>query len=178
MNALIEMNQDQIAIEQLICELFPIDLQKAEIKFSNPLEIRKKIHDLEHYVMKVGQLTQIETTHEIANGHYVRKVFYPKGILAFGKIHKYPCFSFMPKGKVVVLTENGVKMVEGPYYEITRAGNKRVVFAIEDSERLTVHKTDKTNIDEIEKELIADDYSQVSNVHYDKFSGMTQEGLI
>jgi hypothetical protein len=53
-----------------------------------------------------------------------------------------------------VTTDEGVRDIEAPAVVISSPGTKRAVLALEDSVCLTVHRTDKTDLAEIEAELI------------------------
>ena len=60
------------------------------------------------------------------------------------------------QGKVVVIDEfNGRTLIEAPVVLTTEAGTKRGVEVLEDTVWITVHATDKTDLDEIEAELIS-----------------------
>ena len=87
--------------------------------------------------------------HQFAKGCYVREIAVPAGNLVVTKIHKvdHPCF--IMKGVCSIITEEGVKKVKAPHYMITRAGTKRIVWVHEDTVWVTVHITDKTDLDEI-----------------------------
>jgi hypothetical protein len=57
-------------------------------------------------------------------------------------------------GEIIAWTENGMKnLVAGDIIE-SKQGTKRVTYALTDAIGITVHKTDKTDLDEIEQELI------------------------
>ena len=60
-------------------------------------------------------------------------------------------------GEIITWTENGMKkLFPGDIIE-SKPGTKRVTFALSDAIGITVHKTDKTDLDEIEAELIEPD---------------------
>jgi hypothetical protein len=92
--------------------------------------------------------------HTFADGMYVREISVPKGYLVVTKIHKlsHPCFVL--KGDCTVLTEDGPKRIKAPYHMITPAGTKRIVYVHEDTVWVTVHKTNETELDKIEEEII------------------------
>jgi hypothetical protein len=62
-------------------------------------------------------------------------------------------------GEIRVWTEQGIKDLKAGDVVETKAGTKRVTFALTDAVGITVHKTDKTDLDEIEDELIEQDPS-------------------
>lgn len=99
--------------------------------------------------------------HSFVDGAYVREIFLPKGMFFVTKIHKKTHPYFIMKGKVSVFTEDGTVHLEGPFHGITKAGTKRLIYTHEDTIWITVHVTDKCNIAEIEKEVIAKTFEDV-----------------
>jgi len=74
-----------------------------------------------------------------------------------GKIHKKPHFYVVIKGRVTVVGNGVRKTVDAPAVFICEPGIQRAVYAHEDSVCLTVHRTDKRNLEEIEAELVEAD---------------------
>jgi hypothetical protein len=103
-----------------------------------------------------------ELVHDFAGGLYVRKVVLPAGMLLITKIHKVTHPYFMLSGKCRVLTEDGVEDMVGPIQGITLAGTKRLMYIVEEVTWYTIHATDKLTPDEVEKEIIAKDYGELS----------------
>ena len=97
--------------------------------------------------------------HSFADGCYIREIFMPAGQIIVSKIHKKLHPYFILKGKVSILTDNGVKHLEAPYSGMTKPGTKRVLYIHEDTVFVTVSVTDKTDIKEIEDEVIAKDFN-------------------
>ena len=95
--------------------------------------------------------------HSFGEGCYVREWNSPAGMLVVSKVHKIAHPFFVLKGVISVATEDGVEKIEAPHYGITPAGTKRVLYVHEDTQWVTVHVTDQTDLGEIEKEIIAED---------------------
>jgi hypothetical protein len=55
-----------------------------------------------------------------------------------------------------MVTEHGSEIYEAPCSFVSSPGDKRCVLALEDTVLTTYHPTDKTDLDEIEKEVISD----------------------
>jgi hypothetical protein len=129
------------------------------------LNYRTKIMNLEEAMLKSpGSVREFPLKHSFADGMYVREISVPKGYIVVTKIHKYSHPCFILKGKCLVLSENGIKTVTCPHSMITPAGTKRIVYVIEDTIWATVHKTNETDLDLIEKEVIAanfDDFDKM-----------------
>ena len=58
-----------------------------------------------------------------------------------------------------ILTERGIEHIEAPHHGITLPGTKRIIYTHADCVFITVHATEKTNVEEIEEEVIAKDFS-------------------
>ena len=131
----------------------------------NRQEFRQKITDLHEEIEQGGGLVgeDVEkhnpTKHTFADGCYIREIFNPAGMLIITKIHKKEHPFFLMKGKMSILTEDGVKTIEAPHHGITKPGTKRAIYAHEDCVFITVHATDKTTPEDVEEEVIAKDFS-------------------
>ena len=96
--------------------------------------------------------------HTFAGGCYIREIFMPKGQVITTGIHKKEHPYFILKGKVSVLTENGIEQFRAPHSGITQPGTKRLIYIHQDTLWTTVHATDKTNVEDVMKEIIAEDF--------------------
>lgn len=112
--------------------------------------------------------------HSFADGCYIREIFNPAGELLVTKIHKKEHPFFLMKGKMSILTENGVKHIKAPHHGITKPGTKRIIYTHTDCVFVTVHATDKTNVDEIEKEVIANDFNDPA-ISLEEFKQLTKK---
>lgn len=100
--------------------------------------------------------------HHFAPGSYAREMELPAGLLVVGKIHKHAHINVISKGHVMVYTEHeGALELKAPCTFVSSPGTKRVVYVAEDTTWTTVHVTDKTDLAEIEREVIADDFQEV-----------------
>lgn len=127
-------------------------------------EIREWIKALETYMCAMPESLPLDTCpvkHTFAPGAYAREMALPKGILIVGKIHKHAHINVISKGRVLVLTDAGDAVLEAPCTFASNPGAKRVVYVLEDTVWTTVHVTDKTDLAEIEAEIIANEYSDI-----------------
>lgn len=109
-------------------------------------------------VMREMPQVALETQHYFADGMYCRVVPRPAGVLIVGKVHKREHFYMVVKGSVAVIQDGTERRVyEAPAIIVSRPGTKRAVIALEDSVCLTVHRTDKTDLAEIESEIVEPD---------------------
>ena len=96
--------------------------------------------------------------HTFADGYYIREVNTPAGQLLITKIHKEEHPFFLMKGECSILTEDGPIRIKAPYYDITKAGTKRIIYIHEDVTWVTVHATNLKTVKEIEEKVIAKDF--------------------
>ena len=119
---------------------------------------RGKITRLEQEVAALPPADLPVTHYQTDNGLYARALFIPQGCVLTGAIHKHSHISTLIEGELSVLTEEGVKRVSAPFVLVSPPGVKRAAYAHKDSIWLTVHKTDQTEIEKIEEELVTNSY--------------------
>jgi len=129
-------------------------------------ELRDKIVNLEKAILDIpgttyGDQADCPLKHSFGDGIYIREIFTPAGKLIVTKIHKKAHPYFVLKGKLSVLTEEGPKLIEAPYYGITPAGTKRVCLIHEDVTWVTCHVTESKDLAQIEQEVIAKDFDEL-----------------
>ncbi len=94
-------------------------------------------------------------THSFGDGCYIREWNCPPNVVTVSKVHKIAHPFFVLKGRVSVLSQTGIETLEAPHYGITQPGTKRVLFTHSDTTWVTVHVTDKKDLDEIEADIIS-----------------------
>jgi mannose-6-phosphate isomerase-like protein (cupin superfamily) len=114
------------------------------------------VEQLQALMRDMPQL-RLETRHYWCDGMYCRELFRPAGTLIVGKIHKREHFYMVLKGDVTVVTDDVRRDVTGPAILISPPGTKRAVLARTDATCVTVHRTELTDLAEIERELIEPD---------------------
>ena len=119
---------------------------------------RQQIDRLQAEMVKMPQ-ADLKTDHYFSPGMYSRRVFRPAGTLIVGKVHKAPHFFLCAKGEIIAWTETGMRKLQAGDVVECQPGTKRVTLALTDAIGVTIHRTDKTNLDEIEVELIEPDDS-------------------
>jgi quercetin dioxygenase-like cupin family protein len=117
---------------------------------------REQVERLQSEMALMPQ-AELTTEHHFSVGMYMRKVFRPAGTLIVGKVHKEPHFFLCAKGEIIAWTESGMKRLQAGDVVESKPGTKRVTLAVTDAIGITIHKTDKTDLDEIEAELIEPD---------------------
>jgi len=117
--------------------------------------------------MSLMPQAELTTEHNFSPGMYMRKVFRPAGTLIVGKVHKEPHFFLCAKGEIIAWTENGMKRLQAGDVVESKPGTKRVTLAVTDAIGITIHRTDKTDLDEIEAELIEPDTTALFDANND-----------
>lgn len=110
---------------------------------------------------------ELTTEHHFSPGMYMRKVFRSAGTLIVGKVHKEPHFFLCAKGEIIAWTESGMKRLQAGDVVESKPGTKRVTLAVTDAIGITIHRTDKTDLDEIEAELIEPDTTALFDANND-----------
>lgn len=105
----------------------------------------------------------IPVTHRFLDGIYVREVFMPRGAIVVGKIHKQEHIAIISKGRATVLTEDGLKEIQAPYTFKSPPGVRRALVIHEDMVWTTIHRTEETDLDKIEAQLIAPNFQQLTD---------------
>tara|TARA_R100000742_G_C4228230_1_gene50377 strand:+ start:88 stop:699 length:612 start_codon:yes stop_codon:yes gene_type:complete len=164
------------AKQQFIDKTNELGLQHA-FKFEEAwefIEYKKKQKDFRKTVMQFEEAinnhenslgknlhTVNPTKHSFADGQYIREIHNPAGLILVTKIHAKTHPFFLMKGKMTIVTEEGVEEISAPYQGITKAGVKRVIQTHTDCVFITVHQTDKLSIEEIEEEVIASSFQEL-----------------
>ena len=149
------------------------DISKFLSDKENKLKFRKKVKEFEaalnDFSTETGQdknLAAIQgyeegyVTHDFADGQYIRAITMPEGLVVSTKIHAKNHPFFVMKGKCSVYTENGMETIEAPYHGITYSGTKRLLYIHEECVWITVHRTDKLSVEEVEEEVIAKNFDE------------------
>ena len=111
---------------------------------------------------KLQTVHQINPTkHSFADGQYIREIFNPAGLFIVTKIHNKTHPFFLMQGEMSIFSQDGIERISAPYHGITQAGTKRAIYTHTECVFVTVHATDKLNIDEVEDEVIAKSFKDV-----------------
>jgi len=127
---------------------------------------REQVERLQGEMLSMPQ-AELATQHCFSPGMYMRKVFRPAGTLIVGKVHKEPHFFLCAKGEIIAWTENGMKRLQAGDVVESKPGTKRVTLAVTDAIGITIHRTDKTDLDDIEADLIEPDLTALFDANND-----------
>lgn len=120
----------------------------------NKVPTKEQIERLQAEMVQMPQAEGLVTEHYFSGGMYCRKLFRPAGTVIVGKTHKFDHLFICVSGEIIAWSENGMRTLKPGDVIESKAGTKRVTLATMDSIGMTVHKTEKTDLDEIEAEII------------------------
>lgn len=107
------------------------------------------------------EINEDKLEHFFGTGVYGRKLFIPKNRLIVSKIHKGKTLNVIIEGVISVISEHGYHNYIAPYIFVSDPYTKRVVIALEDTTWLTAHGTHQTDLEKVEMEIIAKDFSEL-----------------
>lgn len=118
----------------------------------HPAEMRERILRMER---EIAQLPPVECPVKsyFCDGIYFREMTIPKNVTATGAVHKTEHATIVSKGRLLLMTDDGVQEVEAGYFGISKPGIKRAAHAIEESIITTIHRTFETDIEKLAIEL-------------------------
>lgn len=116
---------------------------------------RPSREQIERFEQMLLQCEQVETptTHFFSPGLYARQMFIPAGTLLTGAVHKVEHLAIFV-GDITVWTDGGMKRLTGHNTFVSKAGAKRVGYAHADTWCTGFFPTDKTDVAELERELV------------------------
>lgn len=130
----------------------------------NHVPTLEQIERLQREMVNMPQ-PELLTEHYFSGGMYCRKLTRPAGTLIVGKVHKKDHFFMCAKGQIIAWSEKGMVTLNAGDVLASKAGTKRVTLAVTDAIGITFHKTNKLNLDKIEKELIEPDELALYDAH-------------
>jgi hypothetical protein len=112
-------------------------------------------------------------------GAYARELLLPAGSIVVGKVHVHAHLNIVSRGYCKVWTTDGEKMIdarEQPVTFVSEPGTKRVVFSLEDTYWTTIHLTEKTDLKEIEDDIIVpeSEFTELlESIDFEQLKGIT-----
>ncbi len=105
----------------------------------------------------IAEVPDIPISHFFADQIYIRQMNMKQDQIVVGAIHNHLHVWFLMKGRVII--NNNGEIVEhiAPCYTISEPGSKRLIYALEDSIFVNVHKnpSNTKNIEELEKDIVS-----------------------
>lgn len=120
----------------------------------SPMARRRRLEDYERALWTLPEVAEtsdkvieLSTDHHYCAGVYCREYFLPAGFTVTGRVHKYPCFNIVLYGDILIAMgelDEAVRCKGGTFF-VSDAGEKKALFAYEDSVFLTFHATEETD---------------------------------
>ena len=104
--------------------------------------------------------------HTFADGVYVRQMDMQADSMVVGAIHNHLHVWFLLTGHLMVITEDTTEEFIAPCYVLATPGSKRVIYAMEDSIFVNIHKN-PYNIKDIKK--LEDDLVSLTFEDYEEY---------
>ena len=100
--------------------------------------------------------------HSFADGIYVRQMQMNKDSMVVGAIHNHEHLWFLLTGHIVVHAHEAVEEYIAPCYVKCSPGIKRVIYAVENSIFVNIHKnpTNTQDLNELEAEIVSRSYEE------------------
>ena len=125
---------------------------------SNALVVQAAISKLQEAMEGLPDKLTAEdfvTNHHFIDGQYLRETHFPKGSIVIGQVHREDHMLMLLKGKCLVASSEGLKMLTAGYIGVAKRGTQRAGFAVEDCIFVTSHATTETDVNKLEHQLIA-----------------------
>tara|TARA_R110000782_G_scaffold237807_1_gene324267 strand:+ start:531 stop:995 length:465 start_codon:yes stop_codon:yes gene_type:complete len=104
--------------------------------------------------------------HTFADGVYIRQMDMQADSMVVGAIHNHLHVWFLLTGHLMVITEDTTEEFIAPCYVLATPGSKRVIYAMEDSIFVNIHKN-PNNIKDIKK--LEDDLVSLTFEDYEEY---------
>lgn len=111
------------------------------------------IYRLQAEIAKMPQ-ADVPLYHHFSKGVYARELMLPAGTAAVGKMHGTEHLIIIACGDVTIMTDDGMRRLQGPLVLNSKPGVKRAAYAHADTTIITIHVTDETDLDKIEAQVI------------------------
>ena len=113
----------------------------------------------------IANSPDVAIKHSFADQVYIRQMNLKKDYVIVGAIHNHLHAWFLLSGKVII-NNNGEKIEHiAPCYTVSEPGSKRLIYAVEDSVFVNVHKnpSNTQNIEELENEIVSMTMEEYNN---------------
>lgn len=111
------------------------------------------VRDVQQQITDNAELIDVPVEHHFAPGVYMRQMNAAAGTLVVSKMHRTEHMNILLTGSLTVATENGIELLKAPVVLKSMPGTKRIGYFHEDSSWLTIHPTNETDVDQLEKDI-------------------------
>jgi hypothetical protein len=133
--------------------------------FTEQLQLKK----IEDYMLTEKQL-DLPVEHIFSGGIYIRQIFNPKGSFIMGKRHRHETCNILLSGELSIFmwTDIPPMRIKGPHIFTSKPNTKKFIYCHEDTIFLTIHPTDETDLEKLEKEFIISEEEYKSLIEGEK----------
>ena len=117
-------------------------------KKNSELTQAEKLEVLESHMLDLPQV-DCPVVHRFGPGIYIREVHFPANTFAIGHAQRYEQLNIMLTGKIAIVENGIVKILEAPMMFVGPPGRKSG-YVIEDTIWQNIYATDETDIDKLE----------------------------
>lgn len=97
----------------------------------------------------------MKVVNHFSKGVYARELHIPAGTCLTGKIHKFENLNILSQGEITVFLEDGSTMrLKAPHTVVSPPGTRRAAYAHTDVIWTTIHGTDDTDLEVIERTFV------------------------
>lgn len=139
--------------------------ERASNEVQETRATRDSVEALQSAMMELPQAPGMDTTHFFGGGMYCRRISIPAGRIIVSKVHSTEHMFIGCVGELMVAGQGENYTLRPGDVVVSPVGTKRVVFSVTDVVVMTVHKTDKTSVDDLEAELMSDDGRSLYDVN-------------
>lgn len=112
------------------------------------------VRDVQKQIQDHAELIDVPVEHHFAPGVYMRQMNAKAGTVVVSKMHRTEHMNILLSGSLTIATENGIEYLQAPAVIKSMPGTKRIGYFHEDTSWMTVHPTDSTDLEEIERQVI------------------------
>ena len=126
----------------------------TNIIIAHDYDMRSLVFEAEAIMKEMPQV-EIEVKHHFSKDVYAGEITIPAGVTLVGEIHKFENLNILSKGRMKVLTEDGIVEVEAPFTVVSPPGTKRIAYTLTECVWTTIHGTSEKDVDVIGSIFIA-----------------------
>ena len=115
---------------------------------------RKRLLEIQDDMLGKYGLADLPLLHDFAPGIYTRRILMPAGSFVIGATHRTEHLNMALSGSAYVMMDGEITFVKAPAVIKSGAGQKKCFRIVEEMIWATIHPTETTDLDELEKELI------------------------
>lgn len=124
------------------------------------IDIVRDLNQQTEQKLESGELEAADfpITHHFSGGVYMRQMDAKAGTFCVSKMHRTEHQNILLKGALTIITEDGLVYLEAPQIIKSQAGTMRIGYFHQDTSWLTIHPTNETDLEAIERDVIVPEH--------------------